>query len=298
MTSPRNPRKFEDMLFKKSYPKAGKERKLSSKRETRVGWLRKKGKSDKQLLALSDKLEGCSQRNRCKSAACPECAYAGQRLLAQVSRRFVRAQRNGGTIVFVSVIPADGTISPASLSQQDHQRAIRRWRDKLARVGVPWFVGATDISFNEHEKGRYQPHWSEHIYGVTVTDNPTALRKRLKKLFPKAVSIAKPVTVTVWDGKKQPFLYLLKPNFWRRIGTDEGQRFDKKTRSKRACRDTDIQPLRSGEKRKLLAYLDQVGMSGRLLMRNTQLVSLTGTGPTILLRGRRVVGTKGRKLAS
>ncbi len=97
--------------------------------------------------------------------------------------------------------------------------------------------------------------------------------------------IPRPVKVQEWDGKKRPIRYMLKPEFWRRIGTDDGERFDKANGEQRSCRATDKQPLRSSQKRELLLHLDQIGLQGRLVMRWLQIVHLGVAGSAVVERG-------------
>ena len=146
-----NPSRVACMLDKGMYATGSKGEELKSEREDLVAWLRKKGKKSQAYLDLADKLDPCRPKHRCKSPACPECGAAGQRLMATATRQFLKAQANGGTIVCVTVVPADGLIKPGKLNKADHERAIRRWKEKLGKAGVTWFVGATDLSFNEHK---------------------------------------------------------------------------------------------------------------------------------------------------
>ena len=235
-------------------------------------------------MDLAEKLDRCRPKHRCKSAACPECATAGQRLIAGVARRFLKEQNGDGTkIVCVTIIPADGMIKPGKLDKAEHERAIRRWKEKLGKAGVTWFVGATDISLNEQKQGRYKRRWSEHIHGITVIKNPRKLKKKLRMQFPKTEAIPRPVKGVEWDGDKKALLYIDKPDFQRRIATDDAQRYDKKTGTIRSCGDTVTQPLKAKQKRELLIYLDDIGMQGRLLMRWCQLLNVKD-GPTIMLR--------------
>lgn len=293
MTKPFNPAKFADMLDKGNYATGPKGDKLKSEREKLVVWLRKKGKGKQACIDLADKLDRCKPKHRCQSPACPKCAAAAQRLVAKVTRRFLKEQDGDGTkVVCVTIIPADGMVEPGGLDAAEHGCAIRRWKEKLAKGGVEAFVGATDVSFNEDKQSRHEPMWSQHIYGITVTKRLGRLKRKLKKQFPKTDEIRRPVKVAKWDGDKKALRYILKPNFWRRIETDNGQRHDKKTGTKRSCRDTDTQPLKSKQKRELLVYLDRVGMQGRLLMRWCQLLNAKSTGPTIVLRRPKGAGSR------
>jgi hypothetical protein len=271
------------MLDKGMYAKGPKGEELKSEREDVVAWLRKKGKKSQACLDLADKVDQCRPKHRCKSPACPECATAGQRLVAAATRQFLKAQANGGTIVCITVVPADGMTKPGKLNKADHELAIRRWKGKLGKAGVTWFVGATDLSFNEHKQAKRKPRWSEHIYGITVTRDLKKLKRALKDLFPKTKAIPRPVKVKEWDGDKKALRYILKPNFWRRIANDYAQRYDKEPRTTRTCRDTDKQPLKSKQRRELLLHLDDIGMQSRLFFRHCQMVKKPD-GPRIIVR--------------
>jgi hypothetical protein len=191
----------------------------------------------------------------------------------------------GNTIVCLSVVPADGIVAPGQLSPAQHQRNVRRWKEALGRAGVTRFIGGSDWSFNEHEDGRYQPHWAHHFYGFTATTDPDDLKKRLQAQFPKTDAIPRPVKVQEWDGKKKAIRYMAKSEFFRRIGSDDGQRFNKATGKKRSCHATDKQPLRSSQKRELLLHLDQIGLQGRLILRWVQILHLGVAGSAVVERG-------------
>jgi hypothetical protein len=136
-----------------------------------------------------------------------------------------------------------------------------------------------------------------HFYGITVTKTPKKLKRSLKALFPKTKAISRPVRIEEWDGNRKALRYLLKPNFWRRIATNDAERYDKKTGTTRECRDTDQQHLRSRQKRELVLYLDDIGMQARLLLKWCQIVNRKEKGARIELRGPkgggRVHGTEG-----
>jgi hypothetical protein len=78
---------------------------------------------------------------------------------------------------------------------------------------------------------------------------------------------------------------MLKSKFYRRIGSDEGQRFNKANGKDRTCRATDKQPLRSSQKRELLLHLDQIGLQGRPILKWLQIVHLGIAGSAVVERG-------------
>ncbi len=237
-------------------------------------------------MALANKLDACKPEARCKSAACPECAYAAKQLLTTISKKYLDHQAEAGsTIVCVSIVPANGITNPGQLSLAQHQRNVRRWKDALGRADVTWFIGASDWSFNEHQDNRYPAHISHHFYGFTATDDPQTLKRDLQEVFPKTDAIPRPVKVQEWDNKPKPIRYMAKSKFFRRIGSDEGQRFNKANGKKRSCRATDKQPLRSSQKRKLLLHLDQIGLQGRLVLRWLQILHRGTAGSAVVDRG-------------
>jgi hypothetical protein len=279
-----NPARVSDMLEEKVFANGEKQRSLKGARDKFIIRLRKKGKKDPACLGLADKLENCRPKHRCKSPACPECTYAAQRLIAKVTRRFLKKHAGDGTIVCVTLAPQDGATKPGRLDKGEHDRRLRRWKERLGKAGVTWFVGATDWSFNEHAEGHYKPHWLEHVYGVTITKDAEKLKRRLRRRSSKTDAIPRPIKVVEWDGDNAALRYICKMNFWRRIATDVAKRFDRKTGHTRTCRATDKQPLRSKRNIEILLHLDKIGMQSRLILKWCQLINVAGNKPTIVLR--------------
>jgi hypothetical protein len=257
---------------------------LQKQREQVIEWLEKKWKADNACIALAGKQGNCQPGLRCTSPACPECSMAAQRLFTTIVEQFLKQAPDGNKLVSVTIVPADGQCQPGQLSPYQHERNIRRWKAALERAGVTWFIGGSDWSFNEHKTGRYQPHWSHHMCGITEIDDPADLKRRLLEQFPATNAIPRPVKVQVWDGSRRALRYAMKRRFWRRIGGDDGQRHDKRNNRVRTCRVTDKQPLRSKERRELLLHLDQIGLTGRLFLRWVQFANLRGSGPAIVKR--------------
>jgi hypothetical protein len=197
---------------------------------------------------------------------------------------FLHRKAKTETVVFVTIVPADGIAGKGELEADQHQRNVRRWKEKLGRAGVTWFFGASDWSWNEDKAGRYAHHWSHHVCGFTSTSDPEELKKRLKQQFPNSTVSPKPVRLDVWDGDDRAIKYICKSKFLRRIGI-QGKRFNKGIGKHRACRATDKQPLRSAEKRELLLHLDQIGLQARLVLRQLQIVHRGSAGPAAVERG-------------
>jgi hypothetical protein len=289
LTSTFNPARLNDQIQESLYaptPGWGAGPRLKRERKQLIEWLRKKYKDNQACRTLADKLEGCKRDARCKSAACPECSNAARQLLTTIIKKYLDDQsKAGNSIVCLSIAPADGISKPGQLSPAQHARNVRRWKEALGRAGVTWFVGGSDWSFNEHQDNRYPRHISAHFYGFTATTDLDDLKKRLQERFPKTDTIPRPVKVQEWDGKKRPIRYMAKFKFFRRIGSDEGQRFNKANGKKRSCRATDKQPLKSSQRRELLLHLDQIGLQGRLMLRWLQILHLGAAGSAVVDRG-------------
>jgi hypothetical protein len=284
-SSPFNPARFTDILKEDDYRVWTSGVALRKERSELIDWLRQKYKDNQACQSLANKLDACKRGARCKSAACPECSAAARDLVTEVTRKFLKEKAKTATIACVSIVPADGITNPGQLSLPQHQRNLRRWKEALGRAGVTWFIGGSDWSFNEHDEDRYPRHISHHFYGFTATTDPEDLKKRLQAQFPKTDAIPRPVKVQEWDGKQKPIRYMAKSKFFRRIGSDEGQRFNKTNGKDRSCRATDKQPLKSSQRRELLLHLDQIGLQGRLILRWLQILHLGTAGSAVVERG-------------
>lgn len=272
---PFNPGRFDGALTEALYAKGLAAGPYKRERGRLVRLLRSKHKDNDKAQSLADELEACKKNKRCKLAGCCECSHAGQKLFAKVAAAFVAKHVGAGQLVCVSIVPADGVCKPKDLDPAYAARNVRRWKERLGRAGVTWFVGALDYSLNEHDTGRYKPHWSEHIYGLTPTTDIDRLKKELRKQFQVTEAIPRPVKVKPWDGDPDALAYMLKPNYWRRVATDDGERFTKN--GMRSCRATDKQRLRSKERVRLALYLDELGLHGRLVLRWVQFVNRGAT---------------------
>ncbi|HEY2841743.1 MAG TPA: hypothetical protein VGJ26_21465, partial [Pirellulales bacterium] len=97
----------------------------------------------------------------------------------------------------------------------NHDRFIRRTKDKIGRAGISTFIGAVDLSLDE-VKGKNRKRWSRHLHGV-IPDGTDADLEALKKQFPKSPDVRKPVHVAQWDGDPKALRYLVKQPTKRRI---------------------------------------------------------------------------------
>lgn len=257
----KNPARTIDWIEEKHYRRS---RRRNRERSELAVWLRKRAKTDPTLIAKADALDDCKPGRRCRSPICPECIEAHRRLLTATIYRFLKKQSCKGNIAVVSIVPADGILSPGPISPDIYQRLIRRWKQRLNRAGIDWFCGGVDISFNEHAKAKFQPHWSIHIFGFCATDDFSALKLALKKEFKATEIVRRPVKALQWDGKRRAIRYALKNKFWRRITLGRAE-----TAKKR--RTTDKQRLRTSEKLNLITFL--IHRPNRVVFLRSQLIA-------------------------
>jgi len=280
-----NPGRFSNALTENYYVKGiGAGVNLGLEQQELIDWFQKKHNDDDASMKLAAKINACKRGSRCFSAACPKCSHAAQAFVTETVSKFLEHHPDRKDMVCASVIPRDGEIPPGSLSAASHARSVRRWKEGLGRAGVTWFIGATDWSFNEHDQGRYNAHWSEHFYGLMATKDVERLKRSLQEQFPRTDAIDRPVHVKAWNGDPKAIQYMINPTFWRRIGTDEAQRQEKDGVGTRTCRATDKQPLRAKQKIELLHHLNEIGIQGRFLMRWLQFVNLESSGWTVVNR--------------
>jgi hypothetical protein len=110
-----NPARFIDVVKESSYANAWNNgRELKAQRNELIEWLRKKYKDNQACQDLANKLETCKRDARCKSAACPECSNAAQRLVTEVTRRFLKEKAKTATSVCVSIVQPTARPSPAN----------------------------------------------------------------------------------------------------------------------------------------------------------------------------------------
>ena len=129
-----NPARIQDMLTEEHYRGWGLWTSLKQERDKCVASLRKKLPNNNRAEKLADRLEACRPNARCGSGACPICLHFTRNLFAETARAFLDQHAGNAQIVIVSIAPADGTC--AVLSKAQHERNMRRWKDKLSRAGA------------------------------------------------------------------------------------------------------------------------------------------------------------------
>lgn len=160
---------------------------------------------------LIRRLEACSLRRPCESAACPHCRHKEQ-LKAMV--RLHQVWPEGTDLVTTSVIIKKLERAPGELHTLKLDSIKRSLLRKLEEAGcqlIPIW-GYIDLSFNSHDGDQYPPHWLPHphiILGAKYADNLEALRKLLKKKT--STSIKRPMKISPIRDWARQVSYACKP---------------------------------------------------------------------------------------
>ena len=127
----------------------------------------------------------------------------------------------------ISIVARSAVVPIGQLNRFSLASFARRLKYAFDQADVAWVVGCFDYCVNFHEADRYEPHWSVHLHGFTVTDDQQALRRRLVEAVKKSDEIPRPVRVTPWDGSNKAIRYTFKTAFQRRQGIDNARRFNR-----------------------------------------------------------------------
>ncbi len=254
-----------------SWPKALSQAEASADRSKAVRFMSKHAFARPELREIAERLQFCSPRNRCCSAACPECGRALQRFFVFECRKLVRPDN----FCVVSVIDSKMSNRPA-LPTVSMRGLINRTRSILRKSGVNLAVGGVDLSFNEDESRRFESHWCAHLWFLLSNENRQIWESRLRDANPANTEAPRPVKIQRWDGRSEALAYALKSEFKRRV-----------TVHSKGRRNTSEQELRVAERMALYQYLNSVGLHERVL--------LLGARPTMTELGTSIVKLNLRK---
>jgi hypothetical protein len=226
-------------------------------RRKRVKVLRRHGKGNDSALRLADILENCSKKHRCLSGACPVCSRAFQRLFVSAASSVVLRKKHWHAVSFVwrEHRFAEGNLDPNTM----FERLRRHIRLTLKAAGIRQAVGGFDISMNEHQDGKFVPHWRPHAWILISTKDPESLRNHLKIKFPASKRVRRPLRIVRYDGSPTGLAYALKNDFSRRVSLPR-----KKTALMTTRRNTRNRPLRSMQKVEVALALHQAGLADRV----------------------------------
>lgn len=210
---------------------------------------------------LMTRMGECEAGNRCASASCPVCLRRMRRLLAGSGMELLEVLGwRPGLGVSACLVPGI-RFEVGQLHTFDMERENERLRARLARSALanhPLF-GGWDFSLNEHSEGAWRPFWQPHLYLLMPTvEHAEGARGALKLMFPAGETAPRPVRLRVLTDPVKAITYSYKPFFQRRVSyLDQDGHLDNR----------DL-PLRPEQERELRLFLDRVGFTGRLFLRN------------------------------
>lgn len=214
---------------------------------------------------LSEKLYSCSQRQRCGSAACPECMRQFRRWITGASMGLLDDTGcSHGTGFAITVVPEWAAQEPGKLASFDLDLANGRIRTALARSTCrdALVIGGWDFSFNSHSDKEWPPRWQPHLYLLfPMVKDKEELRAALDGTFPPSERNPRPIKIKPLIKSMEAITYAIKGVFKPRtsyIG-DDGR-----------CNTRTSLPLPPPLERELLTYLDGLGITDRMFLRNVR----------------------------
>jgi hypothetical protein len=220
--------------------------------------LRRHGKGNDCALRLADILESCSKEHRCLSGACSVCARAFQRWFVSAASSVVIPKKHWHVL---SVVWREHRFAEGKLDANTmFERLRRHLQVALKATKIRQAIGGFDISMNEHENGKFVPHWRPHAWILVATKNPRRLRKHLKERFLASKRVRRPLRIVRYDGSPKALAYALKTDFSRRVSLPRKRIGD----SIMTRRNTRNRPLRAPQKVELALALDQAGLADRV----------------------------------
>jgi hypothetical protein len=243
-----------------------------SKFETEEGCLRWRNERADMLRigknnnpGLADKLDSCSMHRPCGSSACPVCwcwfrrwttgAFMG--LLDDIGWSM-------GLGYAVTAIPGWAAREPGGLARFNISQAIGRLRTTLARSSCcnTLVVGGWDFSFNSHSANQWSPEWQPHLYLLfPMARDKEELKAALASTFPASDRNPRPLKIQQLNNPMKAITYAFKGVFNPRTSyIDNDGRRNTRTNHR----------LPGPIERELLTYLDQLGVTGRMFLRNVR----------------------------
>jgi len=224
---------------------------------------------------LAARLQTCVPRCRCRSGACPECGRAFQRWLVAQMRRFIRVgnRPKPGELVAVSITSPVWRSEPGHLDTFDLSKMRKEAIEAIEQTEeVQSAILGLDMSMNDDTEKGFGLTWQGQLYGFARVSDRRAFSKSLRRSFPRDERVTRPVLVKPCDGTTRAFSYAIKPEFVRRItfwGDGKTQ-----TGEPRKCWRTRKVSLKAREEVELRLFLDQIGLSKRLLFCRLKVVPI------------------------
>jgi hypothetical protein len=189
-------------------------------RESRDQLVRQLRNGDRSTRLLADKLANCQKTRRCGLAICPFCVRRLRKGFILDALRLVERLRRRGKLP-ITAFPAASIRDQypvGQLQKLDLAQINKRIQRQHQRAHFPVVFAGVDISFNEASPPKSPPYWQRQVYGIVVGLGVDAVKAALKRLYPAAPSIPRPLRVRECSDLPAALSYLIKPQFVRRIG--------------------------------------------------------------------------------
>ena len=239
-----------------------------AQRRRDVKMLRRHGKGDLQALALADAIAACRPNRRCGRAGCMECKRATQRLFVDAGDHLLR--RSNISVLAVSVVlrGAGAFEGDLSLEPDVFGRLSRLIARALRAAGIRQALGGFDVSANEHDAGRFDPHYRPHAYLFVSASQFERGEAAFREFFPLSEAVRRPVLAKDFDGYRGSLAYALKTEFQRRVTLPRVTLPGGEVKR----RNTRDRPLRARQKLELALALDGVGLGARIFLHGLRMV--------------------------
>jgi hypothetical protein len=144
--------------------------------------------------------------------------------------------------------------------------------DAIEAAGISKAIGGFDITLNEHQKGKFPPHWQPHAWILVPKKEIRRRHMTFRKHFPKAIpTVCKPMMIKRFDGNLAGIAYALKGDFSRRVSLPKERRKNGATKKRRNVR---YRPLRARQKLELMLMLDRIGLESRVFLYGVEVIDL------------------------
>lgn len=215
----------------------------------------------RRLSRLVRLLKSCRQDSRCFSGACPLCQRAVQCWLVRALTRFV--DRVGEPLGIASIIPTARFAIGDPAAVEGTSDLVRSLNTVESNAGITIAVGGIDFSVNEHANNAFAPHIQPHYWFFAPLSQLRAARGELNSRYSEQSARHTCVRILPFDGDLRGYAYAFKWQFSRRVTLPPKVSETGKTLRRQNTRN---RSLRSLEHVHLYDVLDQVGLSGRLIL--------------------------------
>ncbi len=177
----------------------------------------------------------------------------------------LRNREKHGELVAVSITSPDWRAQPGSLDSFHLCKMRKEVIEAIERTETAiWAVFGLDISMNDDTQKGFDLAWQAQFYGFARVNDRPGFSKSLRRRFHRDERVTRPVVVKPCDGTAKAFSYALKPDCVRRIAYWGDGRTQ--TGQPRKCWRTRKLSLKAREEIELKLFLDQLGLTRRLLL--------------------------------